>query len=805
MSNFNVKSNKLVLEFIGKSLLFCTITYLAYAVPSGNNETDLHALLHFKSKIVHDPFNIMNLWNESTNHCTWYGITCNFSNNGRVISLILSDQLLTGTVPPSIGNLTFLTKLNLRNNSFHGEFPQQVGNLQHLQHINISYNVFGGNIFGNLSQCKELSILSAGHNNFTGTIPSWIGNFSSTMSLINLAVNNFHGSIPNEVGYLSSLTLLALNGNHFSGIIPLSVFNISSLYFFTVSQNNLHGTLPFDVGTTLPNLETFAGGVNSFTGRIPESLTNASRLQILDFAENGLIETLPRKFSRLPLLGRLNFEDNKLGSGKVGDLDFLDSLVNCTSLQVLGLAGNNFGGYLPSSVSNLSTQLNTLTVGANKLHGSVPIGIGNLVNLTLLELEENSFSGHVPYTIGILQNLETLALRVNNFSGPIPFSLGNLTRSTGLLMEENDFEGNIPSSLGNCKKLLMLTLHYNKLNGTIPREVLALDSLSISLDLSHNLLEGFVPMEVGNLVNLGKLDLSYNRFSGTIPATLGSCLSLEFLHLQGNSFEGNIPSTFQDLRGLEDLDLSFNNLSGKIPQFLGMFQELHHLNLSCNDFEGEVPKNGIFKNVTSFSVDKNSKLCGGVSELNLSACAVKEHSSSGKFLAPKIVAPSKKTSATTTTKDLELQISYLEIARSTRGFSEENLIGTGSFGSVYKGVLSGDGTIVAVKVLNLEQRGASRSFIDECQVLRATRHRNLLKIVTAISSVDHQGNDFKALVFEFMPNGNLDDWLHPRINSVEYDQTKRLSFIQRLNIAIDVACALEYLHHSSELQLSIVI
>ncbi|MED6139895.1 hypothetical protein PIB30_088237 [Stylosanthes scabra] len=763
----------------------------------------------------------MNLWNESTNHCTWFGITCNFSNNGRVISLILSDQQLTGTVPPSIGNLTFLTKLNLRNNSFHGEFPQQVGNLQHLQHVNISYNVFGGNIFGNLSQCKELSILAAGHNNFTGTIPSWVGNFSSSMSQINLAVNNFHGSIPNEVGYLSSLTLLALNGNHFSGTIPLSVFNISSLYFFTVSQNNLHGTLPFDVGTTLPNLEIFAGGVNSFTGKIPESLTNASRLQILDFAENGLIGTIPRKFSRLPLLERLNFEDNKLGSGKVGDLNFLDSLVNCTSLQVLGLAGNNFGGYLPSSISNLSTQLDTLTVGANKLHGSVPIGIGNLVNLTLLELEENSFSDHVPYTIGMLQNLETLALRVNNFSGPIPSSLGNLTRLTGLLMEENDFEGNIPSSLGNCKKLLMLTLHYNKLNGTIPREVLALYSLSISLDLSHNLLAGFVPMEVGNLANLGKLDLSYNRFSGMIPATLGSCLSLEFLHLQGNSFEGNIPSTFQSLRGLEDLDLSFNNLSGKIPQFLGMFQELHHLNLSCNDFEGEVPKNGIFKNVTSFSLDKNSKLCGGVTELNLSACAVKEHSSSGKFLAPKIVAPvaialvfllslscrvtifvakrvRKKSPATTTTNDLELRISYLEIARSTKGFSQENLIGTGSFGSVYKGVLPGDGTIVAVKVLNLEQRGASRSFINECQVLRATRHRNLLKIVTAVSSVDHQGNDFKALVFEFMPNGNLDDWLHPTINSVEYDQTKRLSFIQRLNIAIDVACALEYLHHFSE-------
>ena len=301
-----------------------------------------------------------------------------------------------------------------------------------------------------------------------------------------------------------------------------------------------------------------------------------------------------------------------------------------------------------------------------------------------------------------------------------------------------------------------------------------------------------------------------------IPSSLGSCISLEWLHLQANFFEGNIPSTFQNLRGLEDLDLSRNNLSGKIPEFLGEFIVLKHLNLSYNDFEGEVPKNGIFKNATSFSMYGNSKLCGGVPELNLSACTVKKASSFRKFLAPKVVAPvasalvfvlfiscfltifmvkraRRKTSTATTTKDLELQISYSEIAKCTGEFSQDNLIGSGSFGSVYKGVLPGDGLTIAVKVLNLEQRGASRSFIDECQVLRSIRHRNLLKIITAISSVDHQGNDFKALVFEFMPNGSLDDWLHP-INNLQY-QTKSLTFIQRLNIAIDVACAMEYLHH----------
>ncbi|TKY65863.1 LRR receptor serine/threonine-protein kinase [Spatholobus suberectus] len=805
-----------VFQFLCGILLLCMSTCQdsATATTLQGDETDLHTLLDFKNRIVQDPFHIMSLWNDSIHHCNWVGITCN-NSSGRVMYLILADMTLAGTLPPSIGNLTFLTRLNIRNSSFHGEFPQEVGRLQYLQHINISYNSFGGSIPTNLSHCTELGIVSAGHNNFTGTIPAWIGN-SSSLSLLNLAVNNFHGSIPNEVGQLSSLTLLALNGNYLSGTIPPLIFNISSLYFFTVSQNHLHGNIPADVGYTLPNLETFAGGVNNFTGTIPESLSNASRLKILDFAENGLTGTLPKNVGRLPHLKRLNFDDNRLGTGKAGDLNFLASLVNCTALEVLGLAINGFGGELPSSIANLSTQLTILTLGLNAIHGSIPIGIRNLANLTVLGLEENSLSGSVPHTIGMLQTLDSLELNGNNFFGVIPSSIGNLTRLTRLNMEENNFEGSIPASLGKCQSLLMLNFSHNMLNGTIPGQVLALSSLSIYLDLSHNALAGSVPVEVGKLVNLAELDLSENKLSGMIPSSLGSCISLEWIHLQGNFFEENIPSTIQNLRGLEDMDLSRNNLSGEIPEVLGEFKVLLHLNLSYNDFNGKIPMNGIFKNATSFSVYGNSKLCGGVPELDLPACTITKASSFKKFHDPKVVIPviiaivfvlilfcflaifmvkraRKRASRSTTTRELELQISYSEIAKCTGGFSQDNLIGSGSFGSVYKGTLSSDGSSVAVKVLNLEQRGASKSFIDECQVLRNIRHRNLLKIITAISSVDHQGNDFKALVFEFMPNGSLEDWLHPIDNL--HKRTKTLTFIQRLNIAIDIACALEYLHH----------
>ena len=95
-----------------------------------------------------------------------------------------------------------------------------------------------------------------------------------------------------------------------------------------------------------------------------------------------------------------------------------------------------------------------------------------------------------------------------------------------------------------------------------------------------------------------------------------------------------------------------------------------------------------------------------------------------------------------------------------------------------------------MKVLNLQHRGAAKSFMAECKVLRNIQHRNLLRIITSCSSVDKKGCDFKALVFEFMPNGNLDSWLH--------HESRNLSFRQRLDIAIDVANALDYLHHQCQ-------
>lgn len=142
-------------------------------------------------------------------------------------------------------------------------------------------------------------------------------------------------------------------------------------------------------------------------------------------------------------------------------------------------------------------------------------------------------------------------------------------------------------------------------------------------------------------------------------------------------------------------------------------------------------------------------------------------------------------------------VSYDEILKGTDGFSEANLLGQGRHGSVYSGTLNNNGRVsVAVKVFNLQQSGSYKSFQAECKALQRVRHRCLVKIITCCSSIDHRGEDFRALVFELMPNGNLDSWIHSDTES----QTRNagLTFEQRLGMAVDITYALDYLHNGCD-------
>jgi len=117
-------------------------------------------------------------------------------------------------------------------------------------------------------------------------------------------------------------------------------------------------------------------------------------------------------------------------------------------------------------------------------------------------------------------------------------------------------------------------------------------------------------------------------------------------------------------------------------------------------------------------------------------------------------------------------------------------------GCVYKGTPESEDNAVAIKVLNLQKKGAHKSFIDECIALKNIRHRNLVKILTCCSSIDYKGQEFKALLFEYMKNGSLESWLHSSID-IE-DQRRSLDLKQMLNIIFDVASETHHLHYECE-------
>ncbi|KAM7469619.1 hypothetical protein LguiA_007802 [Lonicera macranthoides] len=754
-----------------------------------SNQTDQLALLEFKHQIANNL--AFNSWNTSLHFCQWKGVECGHRHH-RVISLNLADQNMFGTISPHIGNLSFLRFINLQDNHFHGEIPQQIGYLYRLRLLNLTNNTLGGPVAVNLSRCfnfravclggnhlvgmipvelgslKKLSFLELHSNNLTGFIPTSFGNLSS-LTNIYLERNKIKGTIPSELGRLTKLVSIAIGENNPTGTIPSLLFNISTITEFWTSSNQLTGTLPASIGLTLPNLQTFGFGMNNFHGEIPGSFSNASQLQILDLPSNMLTGQVPANLGSLQNLQWFNIENNLLGTNATDNLSFITSLSNCTNLQILGLDFNNFGGEIPSSIGNLSVQLNRLALGDNYISGIIPATIESLSNLYALYLSNNLLSGPIPSFLGKLRNLKVLQLKGNKLRGQIPSSLGNITLLYSLDLSDNKLEGNIPASLGNCEKLNLLDLSQNNLIGPIPDNVVSIFSLSISLNLSRNSLTGSLPIEVGRLKNINALDVSHNKFTGSIPETIAACLSLEYLYIQGNFFQGIIPPTLATLKGIRELDLSRNNLSGEIPEDMEKLPYLLYLNLSFNELEEEVPKKGAFGNASAISILGNSKLCGGIEELKLPSCRTRVKKS-GRHLAFKVVI----------------------IAS---GFSPQNLIGSGSFGSVYKGKLNPqEEKLVAVKVLNLQKSGASKSFVTECRALRNIRHRNLVKILTYCSSIDFKGNEFKALVYEFMANGSLDMWLHLQVPG----SSTALSLIQRLNVAISVASAINYLHDFCE-------
>ena len=298
----------------------------------------------------------------------WSGVTVD--NNGRVIELDLSDNQLSGQIPPRLSNLADLRALKLGQNQLSGPIPAELGLLASLNELSLANNQLDGQIPAELGDLAFMDVLDLRFNRITGSIPPQLGNLAG-LQLLQLSENRLSGSIPPELGNLTRLQSLELNTNDLSGSIPPLLGYLPNLEKLDLSENRLNSLIPPQLGN-LANLEELRLGSNDLSGSIPSQLGNLSNLKVLDLHLNEL------------------------------------------------------SGPIPPGLGNL-LKLESLQLSSNQLSGPMPPELGNLFNLETLWLADNQLTGPIPPQLGLLLKLEVLDLGSNQLSGPIPTELTTLT------------------------------------------------------------------------------------------------------------------------------------------------------------------------------------------------------------------------------------------------------------------------------------------------------------------------------------------------------------------------------------------
>ncbi|XVF24072.1 hypothetical protein REPUB_Repub13aG0095700 [Reevesia pubescens] len=201
---------------------------LKFALALGN-ETDRLALLSLKHQLVGGYSGALSSWNASHHFCEWQGVTCG-RRHQRVTDLELTGFKLVGSLSPSIGNLTFLRRLNLSDNRLQGNIPTEVDYLRRLRVLELSHNFLHGKIPIELANCSNLLGIVLLYNNLTGEVPVQLGDLSKLVRL-SLGINKLVGGIPSSLGNLSSLSHLSLSSNHLEGNILYALGRVLNLRY----------------------------------------------------------------------------------------------------------------------------------------------------------------------------------------------------------------------------------------------------------------------------------------------------------------------------------------------------------------------------------------------------------------------------------------------------------------------------------------------------------------------------------------------------------------------------------------------
>ncbi|KAJ6677603.1 RECEPTOR-LIKE PROTEIN KINASE HSL1 [Salix viminalis] len=687
-----------------------SLLFLSLLLPSTSLNQD--GLFLQKVKLgLSDPSLALSSWNDRDDTpCKWDGVTCDKSTQ-RVTSLDLSSLGLMGPFPYFLCRLTNLTSVNLMNNFINSSLTSDIAACQSLEVLDLSENLLVGSLPEALPELRNLKTLNLASNNFSGGIPAKFGEFQK-LEWISLAENLLTGNssrsgllavvsrarFPRALGKLSRLTNLDLSLNRLTGSIPSSLTWLKSVEQIELYNNTLSGELP-------PGFSNF----------------DPLELESLHLFENRLEGTLPENIARSPNLNDLKLFDNKL-TGELPSQLGLNSPLKVVGCLIQRVLRCDTGELVCESLGRVRLRNNGFT-------GIVPEGFWGLPRVYLLELEDNSFTGKVSNRIASAYNLSVLKISKTIFTGNLPAEIGLLGKLIEFSASDNLFTGPIPGSLVKLSNLSTLVLVDNELSGGIPAGIQGWKSLN-DLRLANNRLSGSIPDEIGSLPVLNYLDLSGNYFSGKIPIQLQD-LKLNLLNLSNNMLSGALPPLY----AIETYRSSFVGNPGL-----------------CGDLKDLCPHEGDSKKQSYLWILRSIFILAGIVFVVGVAWFYFKYQNLKK--AKRVV-----TTASKWRSFHKIGFSEFEILDFLK---EDNVIGSGGSGKVYKAVLS-TGETVAVKKLSGEskKKDTSRSsnrdeFEAEVETLGNIRHKNIVRLCS---------------------KGGLLDWP------------------TRYKIALDAAEGLSYLHH----------
>ncbi|CAN1344674.1 Receptor-like protein EIX2 [Linum perenne] len=549
------------------------------------------ALLDLKAGLV-DPSDWLKSWS-GRDCCKWSGVICN-NVTGQVTELHLGAADLpefttfSGEISPSLASLKHLRYLDLSNNDFSGHpIPEFIGSLTNLRLLKLSTAGFSGVVplqLGKLSKLRYLNLQgNYGEKLYLENL-DWVSSLS-LLEFLDLSFVDLSG----VVNWLTMLNKIpSLEELHLSNCqlrsIPDSLprVNFSSLSVLDLSYNNFNDPLFPSWTFYLRSLTTLDLANNRFRGPIPEGLRNMSLLSQLDLSWNHFTTLEPNCFLGLTHMQVLSLTQNDL-KGEI----FLSAMQNMTSLTDLDLSYNKLKSRdgIPEYFRNFC-RLRTITLSDVELRQEADEALRILAGcpadaLESIRLSNCQLSGHlmnIPFRN--FQKLDTLSLSRNLISGRVPLSLTDLVSLRTLDLSSNKLVGPLPSNLGRLSKLE-------------------------SIDISENSLEGEVAeFHFQNLTRLWLFQASGNQLSLKVGPSWNPPPQIEILGMGFWHLGPQFPNWIRSLKLLTELNMSSSGISSSIPPWLFFNSHFYSIDLSSNLLNGPLPH--IYPFMTVLDVSNNS-------------------------------------------------------------------------------------------------------------------------------------------------------------------------------------------------------